>query len=159
MTQVVVVEFDEALRGTLRVVLSDEGHYEVTEVTTEEAALDYLADCPEGVVVVCSNTHADHHLSMAFFAAVAADKQLARQHQYLLLSTDPAKIPRALRMNLTRLHAPIVPKPFDVETLLATVAQAARRLAPPVPQRLLMRLEAAGDSVRRWLLNGVARRR
>jgi CheY-like chemotaxis protein len=159
MTHVLVVEFDEALRGTLDVVLSEVGHYTVMSVTTEAAALNYLAVCPEGVIAVCSNSHPDHHLSTAFFAAVVADKRLARWHRYILLSTDPAKIPSALRAHLRRLHAPILPKPFDVDVLLATVAQAARRLTRPGPQWLLMGLEATGDAVRGWLLESVARLR
>src|SRR5262249_55877643 len=110
MTEVLVVEFDEALRGTLDVVLTGVGHYAVTSVTTEAAALDSPATSPAGVVAVCSNSHPDHHLSTPFFAAVVADRRLAWRHQYLLLFTDPAKIPVALRAHLRRLHAPILPK-------------------------------------------------
>jgi DNA-binding response OmpR family regulator len=157
MTQVLVVEFDEALRGTLDMVLSEADHYAVTGVTTEAAALTYLASAPEGIVAVCSNTHADHHLSMAFFAAVRADKRLRTQHQYVLLSTDPARIPPALRMDLKRLHAPILVKPFDVDVLLAAVAQAARRLTPTGPQWLLLRVQVTVESMQTWLLDTAAR--
>jgi hypothetical protein len=76
-----------ASRGVLHDLLTDVDHYEVTEVSTEAVALAYLAACPEGVVTVCSNSHPDHHLSTACFAAVVADKRLAQRHQYILLST------------------------------------------------------------------------
>jgi hypothetical protein len=43
ISQVLVVEFDELLRGVLHDLLTTVDHYAVTEVTTEAAALDYLA--------------------------------------------------------------------------------------------------------------------
>jgi hypothetical protein len=159
VTQVVVVEFDEALRGVLRDILTTIDHYAVTELTTEEAALTHLVAIPESVVALCSNTHADHHLSTAFFAAVVADKRLRMRHRYLLLSTNPARIPATLRVDLKQLGAPILSKPFDMDVLLATVAEAARRLTPTGPQGLLMRLEATGQAVRSWLLATTARLR
>src|SRR5258707_15780243 len=65
------------------------------------------------LVVLCSNKHADHHLSASFFAHVAVDARLATQHQYILLSSNPATIPPALATHLTQLGAPVIPKPFD----------------------------------------------
>jgi hypothetical protein len=117
-----------ASRGVLHDLLTDVDHYEVTEVSTEAVALAYLAACPEGVVTVCSNSHPDHHLSTACFAAVVADKRLAQRHQYILLSTNPSKIPVALRADLRRLLPAILPKPFDLDVLLTTVRGAASRL-------------------------------
>ena len=159
MTLVMVLEFDEELRGVLHEILTTADHYAVTELTTEDAALTYLAATPEGVVALCSNTDADHHLSTAFFAAVVADKRLRTRHRYLLLSTNPAGIPTPLRVDLKRLGAPILPKPFDLDVLLETVAKAARYLAPTGPQWLLVRLEATGEAVRKRVLNTTARLR
>ncbi len=126
---VLIVEFDESLRGVLHDALRTAARdYAVTEVATEIDALAVLARQTEGMVVVCSNREADHHRIAAFFAAVVADKRLAAQHQYLLLSTAPALIPDAVRTHLARLHAPFLSKPFELDALLALVeASAARR--------------------------------
>lgn len=131
--RVLVVEFDggvrDSVRDSVRDVLAEAmGRYQVTSVSTTELALGFLARWPEGVVVVCSNRHADHHLTAAFFAAVAADAQIAARHQYILLSSDPSLIPTELYLRLRQLHASIVRKPVDVDILLATVSEAATRL-------------------------------
>lgn len=134
MMRVVVVELDVALRGSLRDVLVDAGHYDVVEVTTTADALEYLATCPERAVVVCSNVHPNHHQTAAFIADVMADQRLMEQHQYLLLSSNPASISPDLRAHLAQLDAPILPKPFDMDVLLAAVCAAATRLASiPTP--------------------------
>lgn len=132
VTQVLVIELDESVRGSLHDILSTTaGDYAVKEVTTEEEGLAYLAAQPPSVhmVVVCSNTDADHHRTAAFFATVIADKPMAVRHQYILLSSNPALIPDALRVHLSQLHAAIQPKPFDLDAFLATVHEAADRLA------------------------------
>lgn len=130
MAQVVVVEFDELLRGALHDILSLNGDYEVTEVADEAVALAYLAATPGGMVAVCSNRDADHHRSAAFFAVVAADERLATRHRYIMLSTSPERMPVGLQVDLARLRAAILGKPFDLDTLLATVRTAALRLVP-----------------------------
>jgi hypothetical protein len=97
--------------------------------------LDFLAACPDGVVVVCGNKEADHYLTAAFFAQVVADERLASRHQYLMLSTTPSSIPPEMQTYLAQLHAPILPKPFDIDILVARVRQAAARLAPVAAPR------------------------
>lgn len=132
MTKVLVVEIDDALRGTVHDILDTaEDAYEFTEVGAETDALTYLTTQPtaEGVVVVCSNKTIDHHLLAAFFASVVADKRLARHHRYILLSSSPARIPAEMRAHLVQLHAPILAKPFDMDVLLAAVSEAATQLA------------------------------
>jgi CheY-like chemotaxis protein len=135
MTRVLVVEFDEATRDTLHEMLAYAGH-DVVAATMDPASLTCLAACPDRLVVLCSNKHADHHLSASFFAHVAVDARLATQHQYILLSSNPATIPPALATHLTQLGAPVIPKPFDMDALLAAVAMAAERLTPaPISKR------------------------
>jgi CheY-like chemotaxis protein len=132
VTKVLVVEIDDALRGTVHDILDTAGDaYEVTEVGTEAEALTYLTTQPtaEGVVVVCSNKHIDHHLHAAFFASVVADKRLARRHRYILLSSSPARIPAEMRAHLTQLNVRVLAKPFDMDVLLAAVSEAAAQLA------------------------------
>lgn len=135
MTRVLVVEFDEATRDTLHEMLTYAG-YDVVTATMDPASLTYLAACLDRLVVLWSNKHADHHLGASFFAHVAADTRLATQHHYILLSSNPATIPPALAAHLTQLQAPVIPKPFEMDALLAAVAMAAARLAPaPISKR------------------------
>ncbi len=126
---VLVVEYDEGVRIVLHDLLTNVG-YEVIEHATDAAALDFLAANPDGVVVVYGNQDADHHLSAAFFARVVAGKRIASRHRYLLLSTNPALIPPALEAHLIQLNAVVLPKPFDLETVVICVHEAAGRLAP-----------------------------
>jgi CheY-like chemotaxis protein len=129
---VLVVEYDEDVRDVLHDILTD-ANYEVTEATTDAAALDFLATFPDGMVVVCSNRDADHHRSAAFFSQVAVDERFTARHQYLMLSSTPSAIPPELQTHLAQLHAAILPKPFDMETLEAYVHEAATRLAHTHP--------------------------
>jgi CheY-like chemotaxis protein len=133
MIPVVVVEFDETLRGTFHDLLTNEGSYTLIEVSEEKAALAYLAAAPRGVVIVVSNRDAHHQLTAAFFAVVAADERLAKQHRYILLSTNPAGIPDELRAHLAQLNVPILAKPFEVEALLVVIRDAATHLLLPAP--------------------------
>src|SRR5260221_9569355 len=135
---VLVVESDDDVRDVLHDLLTDAG-CEVTEATTDAAALDFLAACPDSVVAVCSNQDADHHRSAAFFAQVVADERLASRHQYLMLSSTPSAIPPEMQTDLAQLHAPILSKPFDMETLEAYVHEAAGRLAHTHPHTRLPR--------------------
>ena len=135
MAPVLVVEYDEGVRTVLHDLLTNVG-YAVIEHATDAAALDFLAASPEGVVVVCGNQDADHHLSAAFFAQVVAGKRIASRHRYLLLSSNPLLIPPALEAHLVQLNAVVLPKPFDLETMVICVHEAAARLAPPhAPRR------------------------
>jgi hypothetical protein len=136
VTQVVVLEFDEQLRGALHDVLTLYNHYAVTDLVEVTAGIDCLAATPGGMVVVVSNRDMDHHMSVAFFAAVAANEQIAQRHRYILLSTDPLRIPEGLQTHLAHLNARILVKPFDIDALLDAVRQAAASLTPlPAPAR------------------------
>jgi len=129
LAPVLVVEFDGSVRDVLRDIFTDAG-YRVYAATTDAAAFDFLAQSPDGVIALCSNKDADHHLSAAFFAHVVADERLASRHQYLMLSTNRSLMPPDLQAHLAQLDATILPKPFDVDTLLARVRESAARLAP-----------------------------
>jgi CheY-like chemotaxis protein len=136
-TRVLVVDLDEEIRGAVHTLLSTVVDcYAVAEAASPDDALAYLATQPKGMVVICSNAYADHRLCTPFFAAVAADERLAKRHQYLLLSSDPAHLPDPLRLALLRLSVPVVPKPFDIDVLLTTVGGAAARLTSTRPALL-----------------------
>jgi hypothetical protein len=158
MTRILVVECRQSLRGALHdlLLLSDADHYGVVDIATEVDALAYLSAHSvgtgrgsgrgSGMVVVCSNRDADHLSSAAFFAEVIAHPAWARSHQYLLLSTNRQAIPPPMQRHLAHLRATILPKPFDVEVLLAAVREAAQRVA--VSQHPRRDAEQAGRAPR-----------
>lgn len=131
MTQVLVVELDASLRGSLHIILADAG-YDVIDAEGVESAVAMLASVPYPMLVVWSNAHADHHLTAAFFAHVVSDECLATRHQYILLSTSPSHLPDALRAHLVQLHVPVLGKPFDMDALLTVVQEVSARLISPV---------------------------
>src|SRR5258708_28141796 len=88
MAPVLVVESDDDVRDVLHDLLTDAG-CEVTEATTDAAALDFLAACPDGVVPMCRNQDANHHRSAAVFAQGRPDQRLALRTQYLMLASAP----------------------------------------------------------------------
>lgn len=129
MTTVLVVEFDDQLRGILYDILTADGRYDVVEVATEADGIAVLAAHREGMVVVVSNQHPDHHWTAAVFAQVVANADLATRNQYILLSSNPPSIPQDLQTCLDELCAPILPKPFHLEAFLTAVNDATERLA------------------------------
>ena len=129
MVRVLIVNFDKDVPDTVHDVLATlVGRRNVTDASTMEIALGFLARWPEGVVVVCGNKHADHHLAAAFFAGVVADPPVAERHQYILLSSEPMRIPHELYAHLRQLNAAILPKPVGSDVLIARVHAAAVRL-------------------------------
>ena len=124
MGQVLLVEDDQAQRKFLRAVLEDEG-YRVTEAAEGNAALDSLRRSQERFVVLL-----DYSLpgmgGKQLLSLVSRDAVLSTRHVYVLLTARrrlslPAEVVQALSL-------PVVYKPFDLEDLLVTVAEAQKRL-------------------------------
>jgi hypothetical protein len=59
---------------------------------------------------------------------IAADPALAARHAYLLLIADHRPLPAATAALLPQLGVIFVHKPFDIDAVLAGVAQATARL-------------------------------
>lgn len=129
MTQMLVLEFDETLRDSLRDLLADVGQCPVTAVATETEGLEVLKTSSDPLVVVVSNQDADHHRSAWFFAQVVNDPDRTARHRYIMLSTNPAAMPPSLQSCLTQLHAIILGKPFTVDELLNATQTAVAQLA------------------------------
>jgi CheY-like chemotaxis protein len=66
--------------------------------------------------------------SRAVLETVAADAALATRHRYVLVTALWDMLPPDYVALLQRLAVPVVPKPFDLDTLLEAVAGAAARL-------------------------------
>jgi len=126
ISQVLVVDDDRAIRATLRQVLEDAG-YTVLEAGDGAAALDVLraSHAPLVAMVDLMMPKLD---GAQLFALVADDPQLATRHGYILSTASPNTFKLSFVNTLTRLAAPVLQKPFDIDVVVETVAQVARRL-------------------------------
>jgi CheY-like chemotaxis protein len=126
VTAVLVVDDDAAIHESLVWLLQDEG-YTVYEAPDGKPALDRLRDHTEGMVVLLDMNMPGVD-GMAVLEAVEAEAPLAARHAYLLMTASGRAAPQALVRALTRLHIPIVSKPFELEGLLAAISVAAERV-------------------------------
>jgi CheY-like chemotaxis protein len=123
---VLVVDDDPDVRETLRWALHEEG-YGVCEAADGVHALAVLRFSVRPLVTVL-----DYRLpgmtGGEVLAAVAADPQVAGRHTFVLVTADQQDLPPSLVLWADRQGIRILSKPFDVEVLLAAVAEAAGRL-------------------------------
>jgi CheY-like chemotaxis protein len=124
---VLVVDDDAHMRALLRDILQDEG-YTVHEARDGQAALDLLRQTSEWWVVLT-----DHFMprlsGSGLVAAVVDDAQLRTRHAFVYMTAVDQALESDLQNKLAALHAPVLVKPFPVETCLAAVAEAFERLA------------------------------
>jgi two-component system response regulator HydG len=124
---VLVVDDDDDVRQTVRIILEDEG-YHVDEAPDGMLALERLRESPLGTVVLL-DLQMPRMDGRQVLQAVAAHTELAQRHAYILLSAQvDRRLPSAVRRLLADLHVGVLGKPFDVEQLLAMVQDAARTL-------------------------------
>ncbi|HEV7126733.1 MAG TPA: response regulator [Ktedonobacterales bacterium] len=129
MVQLLVIDRDDAIRETLVNLFEDAG-YAVVAAASAAAALAFLRSHPDRVVVLF-DAGVPGRESDGFFSAVAANGELARRHAYLCMTTNQEKLPPDLRAMLRSWAIPILSKPFDIESLLTAVAEAAQGLSVP----------------------------
>lgn len=123
---ILVVDDDQPTREVLRLILEDAG-YGVTEASTADAALGILRNTGQRLVALF-----DHLMpgtdGLQALHLIAADARLATIHTYILITADVRPLSQADMAMLTVLRCPIVRKPFDLDALLALVAQQAALL-------------------------------
>jgi CheY-like chemotaxis protein len=123
---VLVVDDDPDVRETLWWALQQEG-YGICEAADGVQALTALRTSARPLVTVL-----DYRLpgmsGGEVLAAVAADQHVAGRHTFVLVTADPELLPPGLVLWADRQGIRIVPKPFEVDALLAAVAEAAGRL-------------------------------
>lgn len=123
---VLVVDDDQAIRETLRLVLED-SRYVVLEAADGQTALRIARESEDRMVVLLD-------LIMPGFdgeqvlSAVAGDETLATRHVYVLMTAAHKRLNPTLKALLEMVNAPIMQKPFDLDTLLNTIADAGKRL-------------------------------
>lgn len=128
-TSVLVIDDDDAIRETLRMILHDEGGYVVLEAAEASRGLDQLRRAPQGVVVLF-----DYRMSRvngADLLALADQEQaLAERHSFVCMTAvSRTHLPATLVTLLARYDVPLVTKPFDLDNLLEVIRLAEQRLA------------------------------
>jgi CheY-like chemotaxis protein len=133
VVRILVVDDDRSIRETLRVVLQDEG-YDVLEAEDGQVALKILRASSEPLVVLL-----DLRMPVldgtGVLSAVAADPHLSTRHAILMITANRDSIQDKDRTAqlLQQLHVAVIPKPFDLDGLIDTVDQTARRLSASMP--------------------------
>lgn len=125
---VLVVDDDPAIRNILAEVFALEG-YSVQTAEHGGPALDILRTSPVPLIVTLGLIMPEVD-GIAVLEAVAADEALARRHAIVVL-TGAVGLASEGRVKELRdqLGIPLVGKPFTVDQLLDSVADAAARLA------------------------------
>ncbi|MBF6590131.1 MAG: response regulator [Ktedonobacterales bacterium] len=119
---VLVVDDDEGIRQTLRLVLEDAG-YTITEAASGGAALDALRASADPLLVLLDYLMPGMD-GGGVLRLIAADAPLAARHAYVLITASPQMLPPELVRLTKRLAITVLPKPFDMDVLLRTVEVA-----------------------------------
>jgi len=119
--RICLIESDEGMREALTSILEDAGHT-VRQCWPPQRALEHLRAAKSPRLAIMSNQSPDNQLLLSFFEQVAADRALATRHRYIALTTAVTSITPRGHALLDSLHAPLIEKPFNLETLLAALA-------------------------------------
>jgi CheY-like chemotaxis protein len=123
---VLIVDDDQAIRETLRLVLEDAG-YGVLEAGDGVAALEMLRDSEQSFVVlldlIMSGVSGEDILH-----EVVIDPFLNGKHSYVLMTAAHKRLGSLLQRHMSMLAVPVLQKPFDLEQLLEVVATAATKV-------------------------------
>ncbi|MGO8949992.1 MAG: response regulator [Ktedonobacterales bacterium] len=127
-----IVDDDPEVRTLLSAVL-DENVQDVQDV--QEApdglrALEHLRGSTEPVIVLL-DWHMPQLDGQGVLRAVAADPRLAEMHRFILITgTNVSDDPEGAAL-LRQLQVSIIPKPFDLDAVIAAVVQADACLGLP----------------------------
>ena len=123
---VLVADDDTEIRATLRDILSEAGCV-VLEARDGVQALETLRTAAQPLVILL-DLRMPKLDGMGVLNAVASDARLAHRHAFILVTANDKTLPLAFVHLLTELAVPVLPKPFDVDTLLDVVDAAYARL-------------------------------
>jgi CheY-like chemotaxis protein len=126
MARVLVVDDEEQIRESLRMLLEVAGHT-VTTAAGGAQALDTLRAAEHREVVLLDLLMPEMD-GLGVLHAVTADPRLAAQHGYILMTADSDRLVRTAAHVLAALPVTVVRKPFDIDDVLETVAAVAERL-------------------------------
>jgi CheY-like chemotaxis protein len=135
---VLVVDDDEDIRETLRIVLED-AQYPVAEAASSAEALDYLRGARSPHVVLLDFLMPEENAGVLLRAL--RHEATLRRHRYILIPALPVRtFPKEDQRLIAKLCTEVVEKPFNVDNLLRAVDEAAAHLESSVMRRLARRI-------------------
>lgn len=130
---VLVIEDEEPIRNAVRFILDNEG-YAVLEAPNGIVALDLLRASEEPLVVLVDQLMPEMS-GAELLQAVAAEPVLAARDAYIIFTASQEFSAPTMRRYLPGKQLFDLPKPFDIDDLVAVVEQAACYLdGEPGPQ-------------------------
>ncbi len=123
MAHVLIVDDDPDFRDAVRLILEDADHA-VVEARDGVAALAILRESQERLIVLLDMLLPEL-TGIDLLKVVAADPLLKERHVYLLMTGSSRLLRREAGPLLAEVSARIVAKPFEMDDLLAVVAEAA----------------------------------
>jgi len=126
MTHILIVDDDEEIRDSLRLVLEEAG-YTVEACTNGEDCLEQLRSSAHSLIVLVDYVM-PRMSGMDMLHAVAADACLSTRHTYVVVTASPQLLTPPEDHIPPTLQVPVIGKPFELDVLLAAVAEAATRL-------------------------------
>ena len=126
MLRVLIAEDDNDIRETLRYLLEG-ADYQVEEASDGAAALDRLRGM-RGPCVALLDLTMPKMSGVAVLRALANEPQITTHQRYILLTARQATLPSEDAQTLSKLGAPVLYKPFEIDDVLAGVQKAADSL-------------------------------
>ena len=124
---VLVVDDDASNRETLR-MLMEELRYPVIDAADRDTTLSILRASAAGMVVVLDVILPRVEDGAAVLQAICADDSLAERHAVVGITASPQMLTPRVHELLDALAAPLVTKPFEIDTLLTCVSAASHRV-------------------------------
>jgi two-component system, chemotaxis family, sensor kinase CheA len=126
MAYVLVVDDDADIRASMRTLLEDIGGHTVLEANDGLSALDALRSSEHRLVVLLDLLMPAMD-GISVLQAVAADESLASRHAFVLVTVSRRAMTKEFPASLA-IAVPVLPKPFDMDSLLAMVDQSAQQI-------------------------------
>jgi CheY-like chemotaxis protein len=123
---VLVIEDEVPIRNAVRFILDEEG-YTVLEAPNGLVALDLLR-ASEGPLVVLLDQIMPEMSGAELLRAVAAEPELGARHAYIIFSASQEFSAPTAQVHLPDKRLVYLPKPFELDDLIAVVEQAAQYL-------------------------------
>ena len=120
---VLVIDDEEPIRNAVRFILDDAG-FAVLEAPDGRVGLDLLRTS-DGPLVVLLDLLMPSMDGVAMLRKVAAEPELGARHAYIIFSAARGFTAPTLNLYLPGKRLFDLPKPFDIEDLVAIVKQAA----------------------------------
>lgn len=127
--RVLIVDDDAGIRETLGVMLRDEG-YEVFEAANGADALQQMWMTSEPMVTLLDMWMPQMSGEDTLFAA-ATHANLWNRLAFIVITANPQRLSERAQTLLEASGIPLLLKPFDIDTVVATVREAATGLAGP----------------------------